>query len=906
MKLNFANNSFSTDDLRKSLESAATRQNNKTTNAKDYVNQLAKNVRNSNAGQELLNKVRPSSAHSSFNRMGNFSASRDIAANIREASGRPMAIFEEPGVSLRSMPRALPGGPQFSEQYNNAFGSKRSPFGFGLDVARPPFDNIIGRKVARFPSVKRKSMSRLNGFPFLLDLESDYLNPPENTIYTNQIDGSPPVKSDVRFGLGGIAYLTNHDVPVVNLAGNEKLLNGIKTTYEPDKDGKKGLGVAMNNYYNLACIETDFIIKTNTVPDEYDYGFCYNPDISNENSNQNLQVVSHDFDVVESFSKDHFVAWLRDYPEQTGHFIDPQIYKSIKDGIVSQPLGGQNVYNRTQGNEFPSLEEVDRWEPSESHSLIDNKDGTFTKPFINVINGEITLPEDGLAINSDFKIAIGPAGGQKTLYSISSASAINGLNRHLHANKIVLDNTSVTITNAEYKIWRPIYEAKELSELTLPEKERLSDFTAELANYNEKRNDHGVLADEVNNDTRLIEGSGALYSSLFWHGKNFGTPMPVDFFAPITIQPANTGAFVITLDSGVANYFESRDDFGSKKPFNCNLMFDYGTDCIDFEGFIRRSPEYYTAPYKGYIIPAKGWDFDVVGSLVKGVYYEYPFNPEDRILTKIPSQNTRSTSNSLDVPVFTHQISGNADVNSSNFNANASRINYNNLPLTHMPFNYGPGKGWKYRSEGRGEILLKPYGLSSEQQIRNGEGPYDTALTHGENNKIEFYAPETRVESVLSEEANSLNNPIYSDDERPLSSQKIVGAHLFNQSRLLAAGGGIRPPLSRGFVDETQFPKTSNLKMRSALKEPLRGSTDKIGTDRSISIKIADFSTAIQPDNIGAVVCGCGGGARSSSARPKPGRISTPKASTKSSFFGNLELGGGSFSKTPVRRVNKF
>ena len=117
----------------------------------------------------------------------------------------------------------------------------------------------------------------------------------------------------------------------------------------------------------------------------------------------------------------------------------------------------------------------------------------------------------------------------------------------------------------------------------------------------------------INADTYLMEGSGNGYTSCFV------TEGPYDFSIPITIQPENTGAFVITSDSGVASHFENLTEFGSKKEFYVDYKLDMGSGVTPMITDIRT-----LSPHTWYMVPADGWEFHVETGRLNATYYEYP------------------------------------------------------------------------------------------------------------------------------------------------------------------------------------------------------------------------------------------------------------------------------------------
>jgi hypothetical protein len=783
----------------------------------------------------------------------------DASMNIKNFQNTDVPWFNIPKETTKSSLREDPrGGPDSSLNFVDAYGGNYSPSTLGKDAYQPDNSDIVTRYAVRFPSLPRRSMTLLNGFPHVLTFESDYITPPDNNIYLGTGEFAT-LQTKYRNGLGGISYMAHNNIPLsVGRGGFSKLkrfnLEGADNVFIPSMNRKNGLAVSMNNFYNLACIETDFIIKTKTIPDEYTEGYCYNPDISNENSTQELQVVSEDFDVVESYNDDHFVAVARSYPESTGRFIDNRVFDIRKKNpelalTSSDDSSAGGFIELPDDFEFP--QDPTSWQETEHGHKIDGKEqgrGIY-ETNIDVTDGVIELPDKGIPITKNFKISI-----QGTLYSIDSVENAIEVGGSPSYRKITLSN-QVNFTDVAFRVYEPIYDKLSYDELSSELKNYVDQYKNE---QNSLYTSKGLLLDKLDSETRLFTGPGKKYSSAFVHGHNFaaGGSYQTDFFLPITIQPENTGVFVITLDSGVANYFEKREDYEKAKPFNCNLMFDYNTVNIDHEGYKRREIEYHTFPYKAYIVPAKGWDFDVVGSLVKGIYYEYPFHPEDKKAGVTTASFTKGPENPIDIPVFTHHLTGTAN----------NSFNYNNLPLTHMPFNFGPDGGWEYQSKSY-EPYFTPIPKSNFNiQTRDGEGPYTTELTHGDEEYFTFYAPSNRASSVLSDSANLFfNKPEYTD-ERELSSNSIVEARRFNISSIALRAGSVKQrPLSDGFIDENLFPMTSNKIIRSNLKRPLYKSK-AIGIDRTIPVKT---KSPTSPKQFSTAVCGCGGSRGRNSSLPK-------------------------------------
>ena len=121
------------------------------------------------------------------------------------------------------------------------------------------------------------------------------------------------------------------------------------------------------------------------------------------------------------------------------------------------------------------------------------------------------------------------------------------------------------------------------------------------------------------NENGLIIGSGKDFTSMYI------TDNP-DCYLPITIQPDNTGAFVITLDSGVADYLSGRSGYDSRiDKFENNMLFDFGVSTIDEDGNEFNNVDYYLFNRTGYIVPKSGFRFTIEGCRTKGIYYTYPF-----------------------------------------------------------------------------------------------------------------------------------------------------------------------------------------------------------------------------------------------------------------------------------------
>lgn len=374
---------------------------------------------------------------------------------------------------------------------------------FTKTTSNEPF---FEERVVRYPAIAFKDAGFFNGFPFQLQEKHDYLNVPKDEI---------GIGSTFSFLPSGIVNRSQTGIYVDESKGTTRILGNLdsledtKSTFKPLVDKAHERSVAANQYWNLAAIETDWVIKTKNAPSTYDTGYCKNPDGS---SSEGMQLVTEDYEVVESYNEETYPPHLRQYHDPSGDI------------------------------QFQSI----------------NEDG-------------------------------------------------------------------------------------------------------------------------------LIVGSGQDFSSCFFLGHDTG--YYANAFFPLTIQPDNTGAFVITLDEGVANFFEDQAAFGTKSPFNCNMMFDFNIKNKDDEGFQRNAIEYHSFPTKAYIIPAAGWEFEVVCSKVKGIYYQYPLNPQKRYPGDQTSYiNYRPISDSQENFTLIHPSHTNE--NHGNF-----EIDYNGLPLTHMPFENAPDKG---------------------------------------------------------------------------------------------------------------------------------------------------------------------------------------------------------------------
>lgn len=450
----------------------------------------------------------------------------------------PSVIYSKAGLG-NSLPSAA---------FTNAYGQKNSLLG-QKSLPKPlEIKDIHQNIVTRYPAQEHKSFGYFNGgFPFLLT-SSDYLDTPENQIFINGSEVNLPSRSKgitKQYNTG--IYIENQNPTLGHLGGGfpvQKSTVSGSGFYVGGYDYDAKI-VAVNNFFNLACIETDFVIKTTDAPAGYTTGYCYNSDDSSEDG---LQYVTQDWEVVNSYDETAFPPSLRQYADPTG------VTKSI---------------------------------------------------------------------------------------SIFS----NG----------------------------------------------------------------------------LMDPTGLNYSSIHFTGKDIGND--ADFFVPITIQPDNTGAFVITLDEGVADYFENLADYSSKKAFNCNMMFDFQINQRDHEGFERSTIDYHIFPTKAYIVPAAGWDFEVLSSKVKGIYYEYGFREDARYAGDNASFLDRRMPEGIQPSVFSYSL--------KTASAHGSYdINYNQLGFTHVPFEVRANDGDSFYGSTyileSNSTFLKPVPGTSQQKFINGTNYYDT------------------------------------------------------------------------------------------------------------------------------------------------------------------------------------
>lgn len=275
--------------------------------------------------------------------------------------------------------------------------------------------------------------------------------------------------------------------------------------------------------------------------------------------------------------------------------------------------------------------------------------------------------------------------------------------------------------------------------------------------HRQYRSETGIVSNHGNLDeNNLLTGMASNYSSIFIHGSD--TENRVEMYTPITIQPSNTGAFVITTDEGVAEYFENLSTYGPKKAFNVNYIFDYNTNQYDHEGFNRCPVEYNSFPAKAYIVPATNWDFEVSASKIKAIYYQYNLDTEARILGDQSSFRDKMFNESDTTSLFF------AHSSHLPLNWGGMKLTYNNLPLTHMPFESAHGRTHAGRFDvvfssfyklNPGTTALVPTALDltpaqtkKYRQYYEGRGNYDMGGTYDQRGK-KFYVYRDRFVSAL-------------------------------------------------------------------------------------------------------------------------------------------------------------
>lgn len=101
----------------------------------------------------------------------------------------------------------------------------------------------------------------------------------------------------------------------------------------------------------------------------------------------------------------------------------------------------------------------------------------------------------------------------------------------------------------------------------------------------------------------------------------------VGFYQPLTIQPQNTGVFLITLDLDVARYFENIVGFSSMGKFEINHKINIGSGIMelneDGQQIAKNDNVYMDFPTTGYIVPREGWGFKLQNCKITNNYYHY-------------------------------------------------------------------------------------------------------------------------------------------------------------------------------------------------------------------------------------------------------------------------------------------
>lgn len=163
-----------------------------------------------------------------------------------------------------------------------------------------------------------------------------------------------------------------------------------------------------------------------------------------------------------------------------------------------------------------------------------------------------------------------------------------------------------------------------------------NDFSVSYKVYNphdqtDLRPIHRIAIDETGQETSVslnnrfkIQGDGEDKTSCYVAKEENGY---VGFYQPLTIQPKNTGVFVITLDLDVARYFENIVGFSSIQSFEINHKINIGSGVAEVsEGGQKLSKNddvYMDFPTSGYLVPREGWSFKIQNSKITNNYYHY-------------------------------------------------------------------------------------------------------------------------------------------------------------------------------------------------------------------------------------------------------------------------------------------
>ena len=195
-------------------------------------------------------------------------------------------------------------------------------------------------------------------------------------------------------------------------------------------------------------------------------------------------------------------------------------------------------------------------------------------------------------VNFDAKIKteIRPEGYENSYFNTSQDADINGFNDF----------------SVSYRVYNP-YDETDLK----PIHRIAPDVTGSEYNVN------------LNNKYKIV-GEGKDKTSCYLAKENNGY---MGFYQHLTIQPKNTGVFVITLDEEVARYFENIDGFGQRESFEIQHKINVGSGVIGYspEGTRMQVNDniYVDFPISGYLVPREGWGFKLRDSKITNHYYQY-------------------------------------------------------------------------------------------------------------------------------------------------------------------------------------------------------------------------------------------------------------------------------------------
>lgn len=362
------------------------------------------------------------------------------------------------------------------------------------------------------------------------------------------------------------------------------------------------------------------------------------------------------------------------------------------------------------------------------------------------------------------------------------------------------------------------------------------------------RENTGELNIAQNFDSKhVIDGSGRDYSSIWIHGDEVDT-YDCSMYLPLTIQPENTGAFLITFDSGVAQKVSEHPHYSNNvSGFNCNMMFDYGFLHLDHEGYNRNPIEYNSFVNKAYIVPADGWEFKIIGSKVKGVYYEYPFNPQEREHGDFEQDLNARFQEGNQPLVFTHSTHAPTEFGGFSYV-------YNDMPLNYLIFepdlgNASRSGGDIYETISQSKNFIRPKDQVLSYQKYTTEGNI-YSITSQQNGST-FYAKQ-RNELVLSDLSLDLFYvDFYSEDPldgffKPATISAVMGTRTTASSFAIpySMRGGKLPPFYE------QNPRTAHYEGRRRLSNPLQ--LKAISRDRYIYHKTRD----VMPDTLSDLLGG--------------------------------------------------